>query len=178
MMLNGALDAIAARMAQAFPALKTCEVHAGRFDADELARISARVPALFVSCLGIPKVTNAGTEQADADAALAVFVLLGSSPGLPRDVAARNVVEALVVLVQNERWGLSGCGETREIRAENLYGGKIDAQGVALWAVSWRQLLRLGASCFDESGTVPSHLYLGIDPDIGPDHVDDYLEVT
>jgi hypothetical protein len=38
--------------------------------------------------------------------------------------------------------------------------------------VRWEQKVRLNTE--DASGIVPSELYYGFAPDIGPDHIDDY----
>lgn len=174
MRLNDALRAISARLKATFPGIRECAPHPGRFDEAELKRVATRAPALFVSCLGCLTVTNPGTEQADASLALAVYIVTQSVPGLPRDAGARNLAEALVTLVPLERWGLSGCGEAQAVRATNLYSGDVDKLGVALWAVSWQQTLRLGDSVFAADGTLPRELYLGIEPDVGIGHEPDY----
>lgn len=176
--MNAALEAICARLRASFTALKTCETHPGRFDEDELKRISGRAPAMYAACLGVPRFENPGTEQADEDALWGIFCVTGNAPDLTRDEAARNLAEAVALLVQNERWGLAHTGEAREIKAENLYSGKLSSAGTAIWAVVWRQKIRLGDSVWDGEGVFPSHLYVGLSPDIGEAHIDDYVEVT
>lgn len=174
--INAALEAISARLKEVFPGLKACEVHPGRFDEPELKRTATRTPALFVACIGVGKIEPVETEQVDVDLLLGAFVVTASTPALPRDAAARNLVEAILLMLPTERWGLAGCGEAKEAHAENLYGSGSDAQGVALWAVGWRQKLRLGTSVW-AGGTLPAQLYLGITPDIGAAHVNDYVAV-
>lgn len=175
--MNGALDAIVATIGAAFPALKTCEKHPGKFDADEIKRQAVRTPAIFVSCLGVADLSDPGTEQSDATLILAAFILTASVPGLTRDDAARNMAEALLIQVPRARWGLTGAGQAKSVRADNLYSGEIATKGVALWAVVWRQQVRMGTSIWDGTGPVPTQLYLGIAPEIGLAHVDDYVPV-
>ncbi len=175
--LEALLESIAARLHEAFPALKACEVHDGRFDLPELRRIATRTPAMFTACLGVDQVANPGTEQADATLLLAIYIVTANAAGLSRGAAARALSEAVLQLVQGERWG-GGTGEAAELRAENLYSGDIDKTGVALWGISWQQVLRIGTSVWDTTGVFPVHLYLGIVPDVGPAHVDDYVEVA
>ena len=162
-----------------FRDLKACEVHDGRFDLGELKRISTRTPAVYVACLGTPRMEDPGTEQTDAVKQLAIYVVTKNAPGLSRGEAARNLVEALETYLPRARWGLRGIGAAENVRSENLYGGAIDRQGIALWAVSWRQALRLGESVFDEEACpLPSELYVSQEPETGLEHEADYERVT
>lgn len=47
-----------------------------------------------------------------------------------------------------------------------------------IWKVEWRQKVDLGESVWNETGLVPNQIFLGISPDIGPAHIEDYIEVT
>lgn len=169
---NALLNDIVTELRNRFPELKTCEVRDGGFDSEELARVAARTPAMFVSVAAIPTVKSVGTEQADAVMELAIDVVTKSTPQLPRGVAARNLVDALLSLLPNARWGMTGVGEVSAITAENHYSNILDGSGVALWSVTWRQVNRLGTDMWDVSGVMPTELYVGLEP--GPDHVIDY----
>lgn len=162
MNINVVLEAVAAGIKSRLPELAACEVHDGRFDAGELARISARTPACFTACLAVSQVQDPGTEQVDAVLDLAVFVVTRSNPGLDRGRAARNIVSGLLETIPHNFWGLDALGspETGSIKAQNLYSGRLDKRGAALWAVSWKQTVRLGESIFDDEGVVPSRLYV------------------
>lgn len=169
-LLNGIVDDLRTR----FPQLNTCEVHDGAFDPTELARIGARTPAMFVSCLGIPTVENPGTEQADAAVDMAIYVVTRSMPQLPRGVAGRNLVDALLAYLPGARWGLTGVGAVSAVAAENHFGVDVDSAGVGLWSVTWRQMNRLGTDIWDTSGVLPTELYVGLDPNLGSEHLSDY----
>lgn len=171
MRINELLEAVRAELAGLFPDLKACQVHDGKFNQAELKRIATKTPALLVALLGVTKVTDPGTEQSDAELQLAAFVVTRSSPGLDRGPAARALMEALLIHVPRTRWGLTGVSSGRDVRAQNFYAGEIDRQGVALWAVSWRQPVRLGDSIFDDDGTLPSRLYVAFEGE-------DYEELT
>lgn len=47
-----------------------------------------------------------------------------------------------------------------------------------IWKVEWRQLVILGESIWTDEGTTPTTVYLGAAPEIGPDHIDDYVQVA
>lgn len=171
---NDFLDAITVDLKAKFPALKACEVRDGPFDLDELSRVAVQVPAMYVSCLGVPAMTNPGTEQADASMHLTVYVVTKSTPQLSKGAAARNLVDALLAYLPVADWGLTGLGNAGAITAENLYTLEVDKAGVALWSVSWRQINRMGTDIWDVTGVMPSELYVGLTPAVGPDNISEY----
>jgi hypothetical protein len=171
---NTLLNDIVTDLRNRFPELKTCEVRDGGIDPEELARVAARTPAMFVSVVAIPTVESVGTEQTDALMELSIDVVTKSAPQLPRGAAARNLVDALLGLLPNARWGMTGVGEVSAVTAENHYSKILDGAGVALWSVTWRQVNRLGTDIWDVSGVMPTELYVGLEPELGPDHVIDY----
>lgn len=162
-----------------FPALKACATHPGRFDLTEIKRVAIKAPAILVACLGVPKLDEAGTEEKDVELVMAAFVLTKDQKGLPRDVGALNIVEALLTHIPMRKWGMTGLGPASKIAAENLYSGEIDRTGVALWAVSFRHKIRIGENIWEaESGVLPDTVYAGYEPDVGLEHEPDYEEVT
>ena len=190
---NEFLKAVAAEIKVWIPDLKTCTVHDGRFDRDGLKRFSLQTPAILVSCLGSASVTDRGDGGINADRLWAAFVLTRPAPGLPRGEGARNLVDALELLIlrgvertdektgeirSSNRWGLKGVGPAEQVRSQNLYGGTIDSKGVALWTVTWRQALRIRPLSEEEDCPIPSEVYLGQAPEIGAGHEADYERVS
>lgn len=127
------------------PALKTCEGHGGRFDANEVKRVAAKAPALFVACLGVSDTDEApdgiaGTVQWGA------FVVARDTGASGRDEGGLAILQALLLHLPGNRWGLDQAeGRPQAIRAQNLYSATVDKMGVAMWAVSWRQRMVIGA---------------------------------
>lgn len=173
---NALLEAVCARILEWLPDLGECAVHDGRFSATEVARWAVKAPAVRVSSLGIVEVGDSGDEQCEPVHQLASVVITRETAGLPRGMAARNIVDRLISGIPRERWGLGGVGAATNLRADNLYSGSLDKKGVALWGVLWRQTLRLGRPV-DEDCPLPSQLYLGVAPEIGRDHEPDYRRV-
>ncbi|WP_434361057.1 hypothetical protein NF212_21885 [Parasalinivibrio latis] len=65
-------------------------------------------------------------------------------------------------MVPNNRWGMAAlCGAT-DVAAENLFSGRIDKQGVAMWAVTWSQSIRIGEDIW-QGGVLPSAVYINGD---------------
>ena len=190
---NDFLTAVAEEIKTWLPDLKSCRPHDGRFDLPEVKRFALQAPAVLVSCLATLSVTDRGDQSVNADRSWAAFVLTRSSPGLPRGEAARNLVDALELLILRgiveedpitgeqrlaNRWGLTGVGPAEQLRSQNLYSGTIDKQGAALWVVTWRQILRLKPLIAAEDCPIPSEVYLGRDPEIGAGHEPDYERVS
>ena len=190
---NKFLTAVAAEIKTWIPELKTCEVHNGRFDKGELMRHALRAPAVLVSCLGTASVEDRGDEGVNAQKLWAAFIVTRDLPGLPRGEGARNLADALELLIMRgiveedpitkeqrlaNRWGLKGVGPAEQLRSQNLYGGDIDKQGAALWVVSWRQSLRIRPLSRTEDCPIPSQVYLGQAPEIGAGHEADYERVS
>lgn len=176
--MNALLDAVCVRVRDWLPDLKECSVHDGRFTADEVRRWAIRTPAVRLACLGLASVGDSGDERSEPVLQLAAMVVTRDGAGMPRGKSARNLVDCLVSRVPRERWGLTGVGPAGNLRADNLYSGKIDKFGVALWAVLWRQTLRLPeAGDSEDCPPVPTELYLGESPEIGTGHESDYHRV-
>ena len=171
-------SAIVSDLSGKFPALRACSTHPGRFDLAELKRVAIKTPAILVACLGVPGLAEAGTEEKDVELVMAAFVLTKDQKGLSRDISALNLVEALLVHIPLQQWGMTGLGPAGAVAAENLYGGDIDKTGVAMWAVSWRHKIRIGESIWQEDGVLPDTVYAGYEPDVGLEHEPDYEEVT
>ena len=130
-----------------------------------------------VACLGVAEVEDSGDERSDAVLQLAALTIVRDTPGLGRATAATAIVDRLILGIPRDRWGIAGIGAARNLRAENLYSGEIDKTGVAIWGVLWRQTLNLGgAEALD--CPVPSALYLGQSPDIGPFRIGDYALIA
>lgn len=167
MMLDTLLDAIAVELRGDLPALKTCEVHDGRWGDDELKRWSRNTPAVLIACLGVVKTDTPGERWTDADLQLAIYVMtedrIEDRRKLPRGRAARNLVAWLLLHLPRTRWGLPAdvsLGLPEQVRAANLYSGDVDEHGVAMWLVSWQQTLRLEAAADRTCPPLPTELYV------------------
>lgn len=189
---NEFLEAVRDEIKAWLPDLKTCAVHDGRFDLPEVKRFAVVAPAVLVACLGTVSVEDRGDEGIESLRLWAAFVLTRSTPGLSRGAAARNLVDNLELLILRgivvtdevtgrqtlaNRWGLRGIGPAEQVRSQNLYSASTDKVGASLWAVTWRQKLRLEPLIEAEDCPIPSEIYLGRDPDIGTGHESDYRRV-
>jgi len=133
-------EAIVAKIGTELPELRVVEPHGGRFDLQELRRVSTLSPGAFVACLQVADADDS-TGDASGDVLWAVFVTVSASRrDAPRDLVAMALAQGILALLPGQRWGREDA-ETipRQIRADNLFSSEIDKHGVAMWAVSWRQ---------------------------------------
>ncbi len=153
-------NAMVERFKELLPELAACKKHSGRFDLNELAALSTKTPALFVSMLGIRTVEERGDDRVDLHCQFAGYIVTADSKGLPRDEASKNLTEALVAWLPNKRFGIEGVGAPESIRAENLYNSKARSKAVMLAAVTWTHRVSTGESIFKEDGTLPTDVYV------------------
>lgn len=128
------------------PALKTCEAHPGRFDLAEIKRVAAKAPAVFVAALATgQQELNGGDVQAPVS--FAAFIVTKDQPQKTRDSLVLDIVNALLVLTDSNDWDSTDVVEDPiNIRSQNLYSASIDKNGVAMWAITWQQKIKLGSA--------------------------------
>lgn len=147
--------------------LATVSAHSGRFDADELRRLSVRLPAVFVSALSAQPSEEVGDGSFYAEVVFGAYVLTG---GQSRDLAGLNLQEAVRQLLYSTDSGIVGVQRPRSITWQNILSSKTTGQAVALNVVGWRQRLLVGEPVTDDvlatnhlswpEGVFPSELYI------------------
>jgi phage gp37-like protein len=132
-----------------------CDSHGGRFDLNELKRVSSKAPAAYVATLGFSNLKElSGTYEATV--AWGVFVVAKDQRGAKRDQVALSIVDMLSLILPGNNWSLDeSLGTPERIQADNLFSALIDKAGVAMWAITWRQHMELGrAMTEDELATL------------------------
>ena len=172
-------EAIAATLRTAAPAAKTVEWQLGRFDFDDLKRISARAPIAVVGVVDVP-LRKSADGNPSADTHVAVFVVTKGQKER-RETEAWTIAEQVAVTAcAAQMWGITSLGVPTEVRIEPLVSDEGDKLGAALIAVHWRQLLhRIGVDAFDADLPPPDTLIIGdgevpeILPDVEPEPDDE-----
>ncbi|KEQ12965.1 hypothetical protein GZ77_21295 [Endozoicomonas montiporae] len=77
---------------------------------------------------------------------MAAYVICSDTSDAPRHKSALAITEAIVELLPFNRFGENNLKPVSpaSISAENLYSGEIDRKGIALWGISWEQIIRKG----------------------------------
>jgi hypothetical protein len=150
----------------------TVDVHSGRFDADELQRLSVKVPAIFVAALSALPGTDTGDNTLQGDTVFSAYILTG---GQQRDVAGWNMQEVVRVLLHNTVSNIPGVARPKQITWGNILSTKTTGKQIALNAVAWRQNILIGEQSTDDimftggtvwpDGVVPDSLYLSDESD-------------
>lgn len=156
--LDALQDAVIAAVKARLPALKEVKAHDGRFDLDELKAFQANAPAVRIALLGTRQSDPVGSGETDHDVIVGAYVVTRDAPGLPRGKGAAAIVSGLLALVPGAEWGLS-VRPAKDVRAENLYSGRLQGQGLCLWGVTWLQPVRLGEDVWDDDGVFPPLAY-------------------
>lgn len=149
--------------------LREATTHGGRFDEAQLRAWGAQAPCAIVAALGVPAIEKQG-GQVTITVTWGVFIVTKDTLSLKRDEAMLVLVPNILTIVEPEqRWGFDGAWAPDDIKAENLYGAKLDAMGVALWAVTWTQkqdITIVNASDLADFLRVRGDFRLSEDPDV------------
>ena len=164
MQINQLLSAITNTIHGHLPDLEDVSTHAGRFDLTEVKRIANRLPTVKVALMEAREFKSVETEQRDVSLRLAAFVMVSDSRKLPKDEAAINIIETLSLLIAEQRWGVDGVLAASGIKASNLFSTQTDRQGLAIWGITWDQVMRLKENIWQPSKIIPSRLYVADDP--------------
>jgi len=183
--LDALLDGIKARIKAALPTLKTVDDY---FRVQE----ALTVPAVGIEISGIESNGNGdiGTEQFAVNITLSAYCVVSykASAGQKGQRRAVSLAGAVAALVKTETWGCP-VQLAEEINAVPDYFRKKTKvpEEYYCFRVDWQHAAVLGASVWDEDEgftTVPgtpagpdAQIFVGMAPNIGPDHVDDYEEV-
>ncbi len=138
-------ELIRAKLETEVSALAKVYTHGGRFDLEELKRYAVQAPCAVVGVLSVPSLEYDG-GQCVAKVEWGCFVVASASvvsaTGVKtsRDANALILTEALLgVITPLQRWGDTAAHAPESIKGANLYSGKLDNTGVALWAITWTQ---------------------------------------
>ena len=193
-MINPLLDDMIAHLAPRFPDSVSIARYSGRFTERDLDRFAGRAPALLVSlqslhlsgCHAIPAPALHAGDRQDAPRrrmqgtiTCAIAILTKDRPEQTRDQVAIDLINTLVIALPQQTFdnSISLGVKPDSIHAQNLHSLALDNKAVTLWGLTFEQTVRM------ETGTVPvfekpARVMLGIEPEIGPEHIDKYAEVV
>jgi hypothetical protein len=179
-------DAIEADIKARFPSMVNVEF----FPDEPEANTRMPVPAILldVSEMDVDSEIDPGTEQLPTKLSFSAFIIISGLQDGNTKLQIRMLAAALVSWLKFRHWRDPSNPGTDE---EPNYlpsdpamplGAYRDDFNPALdryevWRVDWEQNVYLGESVFDTS-FLPSHVWLGIAPEIGLEHKDKYTEIT
>lgn len=127
-----------------FPTIRV-EAHGGRFTATEIPLWLGKAPCLLVAPLAIAPFNQYNLAVYEATVQWTCYAFMTDRTSHSRDDAVLEMVQALMGLVLDNRWGID-CQPAQDVQADNLYTGEQDNLRVSLWAVSWSQAVFLSSS--------------------------------
>ncbi len=163
----------------AIPGVAQCKPYDGQFSGGTTRKVAVKAPAIFVAVLSAVPDADPGTDQLDLKCRFAAYVLARNARGhAARGADCVNLAERVALTIHQNQWGLSGLSMAVVERLDSLSNNIADKAGFALWGIPWQQTVRLGASVWDGAGVIPTEVYLGVTPNIGPGHIPDYWKVN
>jgi len=173
------LLAAVAHVRDNLPGLGACAAYAGELTGLEAGRpVPIADPAVLTAFLGMTRKADVDCGQVDWTCRFAAYCLTRNAAGRElRAVSALELAEQVLAQIDGRRFGLIGVYKARVTRIENLYAPAFDKHLIAVHAVTWEQVVRMGTDEWIAEGTRPEQLYLGYAPEIGAAHEDDYMRV-
>lgn len=118
-----------------------------------------------------------GTEQLAVTVtfeALLVMSFRQADKNAKREV--RKLAGALAAFARLQRWGCPiGPAEVVGAYPDNF---EPELDQFECWRVEWRQVVHLGETVWNNDGIPPAAVFLGIAPNIGAAHKDDYFQIA
>lgn len=124
--------------------------YGGEFSSDEVAVSGFKSPAILIAGLGWtrPRGHERMTGKGCRVCHMAAFVVTSNNNRVDRMLDAQRLAEQLDL--QLTTWTPANADDAvievaapeDDIRCENVYNKKIDAKGLALWLVTWRQCIK------------------------------------
>lgn len=161
---------ILAAIAGKFPDIRTVEDYP-----DDRRRV--RVPAALVELVelaGAPD-DDPGTGQLALQASFELRYVIGFR-GHNQGRAIRSQIATLAHFIHHNQWDLPVEPAMVTACEPDEFSPELDQYVV--WRIDWTQLVVIGENEWMQPGTTPETVWVGIAPDIGPEHVDDYTRVA
>ncbi|MCY4479119.1 MAG: hypothetical protein OXB97_04440 [Rhodospirillales bacterium] len=145
----------------------TVDVYGGRVGEASLTRLSTRAPAVYVAFLRTEANDDAGDATRCVLARYAAVVLgRAKDSDLDADAVAEAIAAVLLVRIPEAQWNLSalaqaqarrlgiperlrdlrGIGGAHDVRLDNGFADALAEKRIALWTVTWKQEVRMGAA--------------------------------
>lgn len=136
------------------------------------------VPACLIDLTEFVDGDDSGTGQLGVVATFEARFIIGFRQGAGKSakMEVRKLAGAWAAFARLQRWGCP-------VGPAQVLGGFCDdfdpeLDKYEVWRVEWTQEIDLGGSVWDNDGIRPERVFLGVTPEIGPDHIDDYVQVA
>ena len=96
----------------------TVDIHWGPVDAAAIARMSLKMPAIFISVLSTPSSLEVGDDTQDDQVIFSAFIVTG---GQNRDLAGLNMSEAARALVPVTQSKIDGVGKATRVTWKGVF---------------------------------------------------------
>ena len=133
-------------------------------------------PAILIDLDDMPAndPDDIGTEQLAVTLNFNLYCVLSYKSG--NKLGIRTLAAAVMTFARGQRWGVP-VGDAR-IAGAFPDQFSADNKEYEVMRVEMSHEALLGIDVWIDSGTSPNEIYIGVTPDIGPDHLDDYENIT
>lgn len=115
--------------------------HGGDFGLEDLQRYAVQAPCLVVAALRFDPTDEGGTIAAET--VMGVVAVAKDTPGLRRDAGALTLIDTATRVLMRIGVPATGGSRPRNVIARNLFSTKLDVTGVAMWCLTYTQVVDL-----------------------------------
>lgn len=133
------------------------------------------LPGVFIELVEVSPADNRGTGQLDLTARFAAHVVFDQTTPAAELEAWSLAVSCALAIHEQGRFG-QPVGEAHIVHV-GLEQFKPELLGFVARTVEWSHDFRVGSSVWESGGILPTEVYLGYAPEIGPGHEPDYHPV-
>lgn len=141
-------------------------------------RTKIATPAILIECVEMAPAEDPGTEQTALRCRFEAHCLVSGYESGAK-AAVRTLAAQVSHAVRQSRWGLPvGSADLLGARPDDYFP---ELEETEVWIVEWEQTIHVGSESIwspPEDWVEPGEVWVGITPDIGLPHVDDYVKVT
>ena len=134
-----------------------------------------KVPAILLELedITVSNTDDMGTEQCPVTLNFNAYCVLSYKSG--NKIALRTMAAALLYFIRGERWGMPvSAADVSGVSPDSLSG---DNHEYEVMRVEFSHEAILGNDAWAGDGQLPTTVYLGASPDVGPDHLTDYEQI-
>lgn len=114
-----------------------------------------------------------GTEQLAVTLNINAYCVMDYKAGKKKSV--RSLAASVMAFARGKRWGQPVQAANVGMASPDIIAGREDDYEVM--RVEWSHEALLGADMWTADGVIPSEVYLGISPYIGPENIDYYQRI-
>ncbi|WP_305817543.1 hypothetical protein [Photobacterium leiognathi] len=136
-------------------------------------KINAIGPAIFWGVTSIAPAGSNGSGEMDMQLTVTVLVAV-STQKANSEIHVRDLATYLIANIHDNRLDLGAGYKHATVTRSESSEFEPNLAGFSVWSIEFEQVITIGANKITATEFAPGKVFVGLAPDIGAAHVDDY----